>query len=115
MSDRVIHVERLGKLYQLAHQTARHTSFREALTAAALAPLRRFRQLQGTDVALEDFWALRDVNFSVRPGEVVGSMIRNGAGKTRCSKFFPIAEPSEGAPCCAVALLSPVGTGFHQD
>ena len=63
-----IKVEGIGKVYQLAHQSTLHTSFREALTSAALAPLRRFRQLRGTDASMEDFWALRDISFDVSTG-----------------------------------------------
>jgi hypothetical protein len=51
MAEPAIRVERLGKVYQLAHASLRHTSFREALMSAALSPLRRFRQLSGTDEA----------------------------------------------------------------
>ncbi len=68
MAKSSIRVEGVGKLYQLAHQSTLHTSFSEALTAAALAPLRRFRQLRGTDTSMEDFWALRDVSFDGAAG-----------------------------------------------
>jgi lipopolysaccharide transport system ATP-binding protein len=118
MPPYAISVEGIGKLYQLAHQSNRHTSFREALTSAVLAPVRRFRQLSGTDSSMEDFWALKDVTFAVQPGEVVGIVGRNGAGKSTLLKILSrIAEPTEGRAVLRgrVASLLEVGTGFHPE
>ena len=118
MSQLAIQIEDLSKVYQLTRSGARADSFREALTAMAMAPIRRFRELGGVSDTTEAFWALKGVSFNVEPGQVVGIVGRNGAGKSTLLKILSrIVEPTSGRATMRgrVASLLEVGTGFHPE
>jgi lipopolysaccharide transport system ATP-binding protein len=89
MSDIAIRVEKLGKMYQIGAAQERHDTLRDALVA-------RFRR-NGKSQEEEILWALKDVSFEVKRGEVVGVIGRNGAGKSTLLKIlFRITVPISG-------------------
>ncbi len=104
MTDFAIRVENLSKQYRIGGPQGRfkYKTIRESLTGAVQAPFRRAGKMlrgeaYGAAEMNETIWALKDVSFEVKQGEVVGIIGRNGAGKTTLLKVLSrITEPTEG-------------------
>lgn len=109
----IISVEGLGKSYTIRHEgQTSYKSLREEIFKLPKRLLSRSGQSQ------EEFWALKDVNFDIMPGDRVGIVGRNGAGKSTLLKLLSrITEPTTGRITLRgrVASLLEVGTGFHPE
>jgi lipopolysaccharide transport system ATP-binding protein len=117
MSDIAIRVDGVSKLYQLG-KPVRYRTLRDTVTDAVTAPFRRLRGSGAARKEAEMLWALKDVSFEVKHGEVIGIIGRNGAGKSTLLKILArITEPTEGHAEIhgRLASLLEVGTGFHPE
>src|ERR1700675_5080197 len=118
MSRPIVEVQNISKRYKLGQFNAR--TLRDEVDQF-LRRLRGKNKVDGMPDGLagsSDFWALRDVSFSVQPGELLGIIGRNGAGKSTLLKILSrVTEPTSGEIRIRgrVASLLEVGTGFHPE
>src|SRR5437016_6094884 len=115
----VIDVRNLSKRYALGGRAPADQTFREMIQGAVR---RMYDAARGNVAPRRDendaIWALRDVSFTIEPGEVVGIVGPNGAGKSTLLKILSeITDPTSGEAVVRgrVASLLEVGTGFHPE
>ncbi|MBM4049660.1 MAG: ABC transporter ATP-binding protein, partial [Planctomycetes bacterium] len=116
MSEIAIRVENLGKRYRIGARQNRSESLRDAVADLGAGMVGFFRRRGASED--ETLWALRDVSFEVKRGEVMGIIGRNGAGKSTLLKILSrITKPTEGRAEIhgRVGSLLEVGTGFQLE
>src|SRR6266404_5003094 len=112
----VVKVQNISKQYQIGGLDAGYQTFRETFAKALARPIRRFRGAERE--AGESIWALKDIDFNVQEGEILGLIGHNGAGKSTLLKILSrITTPTTGRTEVRgrIGSLLEVGTGFHPD
>jgi len=113
MKQNVISVENLSKEYNLDFLYEYYT-LRDLIKEAPTLLAKKLSKKEKK----QRFWALKNVSFTVKKGEVLGIIGRNGAGKSTLLKILArIVSPTSGKVILRgkVASMLEVGTGFHQE
>lgn len=121
METTVLTVKEIGKKYNINHQRSGYVTLRDVLMNIIKKPFRFFeikaKKIIGTNTK-EEFWALSNVNFTVKKGEIIGIIGKNGSGKSTLLKLMSqITPPTTGEIKIngRVGSLLEVGTGFHPE
>jgi lipopolysaccharide transport system ATP-binding protein len=114
----IIELRNVSKEYALGGGKRLNDSLREVLVRSVRRTFGALGENDGASTKQDRFWALRDIDFDVNPGDVIGIIGRNGAGKSTLLKIMSrITDPSEGYIKIRgrLASLLEVGTGFHPE
>jgi lipopolysaccharide transport system ATP-binding protein len=118
MSDIAIQVTNLGKRYRIGALTKRNDTLRDQIVDWSSQVVHRMHRKRIESQDDNILWALKDISFDVKKGQVLGVIGKNGAGKSTLLKVLSrITEPSEGEVQIngRVGSLLEVGTGFHPE
>jgi lipopolysaccharide transport system ATP-binding protein len=108
----ILEIENISKKFKIYHNKQPYLSLRDTIVDAIKHPSKVFQ------TETEEFWALKDVSFTVNEGESIGIIGKNGAGKSTLLKILSrITPPTKGKITLRgrVASLLEVGTGFHPE
>jgi lipopolysaccharide transport system ATP-binding protein len=117
----IIEIKGVGKKYNINHHRGGYIALRDVIADTFRHPIvflkKKTKEIVGIDTK-EEFWALKDINLSIKKGEIVGIVGHNGAGKSTLLKILTkITPPEEGEIVMrgSIASLLEVGTGFHPE
>ena len=123
MNDTIISVKNLSKRYRIGVKDEKHDTIIGAMLSWIKSPLSNFRRVQKlstfkNDNAQDVIWAVKNISFDVKQGEILGIIGKNGAGKSTLLKILSrIVDPTDGHATVRgrVASLLEIGTGFHAE